>query len=73
MIAGMSTEQPADEKPIRYVLFVCMAQLVGCGCAILVVRVLYPDVTPAEAAEVVLPHHEKQTSTDGALGQPVRS
>ncbi len=23
MIAGMSTEQPADEKPIRYVLFVC--------------------------------------------------
>jgi protein-tyrosine-phosphatase len=23
MIAGMSTEQPADEKSIRYVLFVC--------------------------------------------------
>jgi arsenate reductase len=36
-----------------------MAQLVGCVCAILMLRVLYPDVTPAEAAEVVLPHNEK--------------
>ncbi len=50
-----------------------VAQLVGCGCAILVVRLLYPDVTPAEAAEVVLPHHERQASTDGAIGQPVGS
>jgi glycerol uptake facilitator-like aquaporin len=50
-----------------------IAQLVGCGCAILVVRLLYPDVTPAEAAEVVLPHHAQQVSTDGALGQPVGS
>jgi (2Fe-2S) ferredoxin len=39
--------------------------------AILVVRVLYPDVTPEEAAEIVLPHHEQQASTDGALGQRV--
>lgn len=28
------------------------------GCAILVVRVLYPDLTPVEAAEAVMPHHE---------------
>ncbi len=33
-----------------------LAQLAGCGLAILVVRVLYPDVTPAEAADVILPH-----------------
>jgi glycerol uptake facilitator-like aquaporin len=32
------------------------AQLVGGGCAILAVRALYPHVTPAEAAEVVVPH-----------------
>jgi glycerol uptake facilitator-like aquaporin len=32
-----------------------VAQLVGGACAILAVRVLYPNVTPAEAAEVVLP------------------
>ena len=45
------------------------AQLVGCACAILALRVLYPDVTPAEAAEVVLPHKE-ETPRDGAC--PVR-
>ena len=33
-----------------------LAQLVGGACAIALVRVLYPDVTPAEAAEVVMPH-----------------
>jgi glycerol uptake facilitator-like aquaporin len=36
-----------------------VAQLVGCVCAILVLRVIYPDVTPAEAGEVVLPHSEE--------------
>jgi glycerol uptake facilitator-like aquaporin len=45
------------------------AQLVGCACAILVLRVLYPDVTPAQAGEVVLPHNE-ETPRDGA--GPVR-
>jgi glycerol uptake facilitator-like aquaporin len=32
------------------------AQLVGGLAAIALLRVLYPDVTPAEAAEVMLPH-----------------
>jgi len=32
------------------------AQLVGGACGVLAVRALYPDVTPAEAAEVVVPH-----------------
>jgi glycerol uptake facilitator-like aquaporin len=35
-----------------------LAQLVGGACAILAIRALYPDVTPAEAAEVVLPHQQ---------------
>jgi glycerol uptake facilitator-like aquaporin len=35
-----------------------VAQLAGCVVAVLLVRVLYPDVTPAEAAEVVVPHGE---------------
>ena len=34
-----------------------LAQLVGAACAILVLRVLYPDVTADEAAAVVLPHN----------------
>ena len=33
-----------------------VAQLIGGAAAICVVRILYPDVAPEEAAEVVLPH-----------------
>jgi glycerol uptake facilitator-like aquaporin len=36
-----------------------LAQLIGGGCAVLLVRVLHPDVTPAEAAEILLPHHQE--------------
>jgi glycerol uptake facilitator-like aquaporin len=36
-----------------------LAQFIGGGCAILLVRVLHPDVTPAEAAEILLPHHQE--------------
>ena len=32
-----------------------VAQLVGGAAAILAIRALYPDVTPADAAEVVVP------------------
>jgi arsenate reductase len=42
-----------------------VAQCVGGACAILAVKVLYPDVTPAEAAEIVVPHHEERKSADG--------
>jgi arsenate reductase len=34
------------------------AQIVGGFAAIVLLRVLYPNVTPAEAAEVVLPHSD---------------
>lgn len=44
------------------------AQLVGCVCAILAVRVLYPDLTPDEAAEAVMPHH--QELIDGPARNP---
>ena len=50
-----------------------VAQLLGGACAILVVRALYPDVTPAEAAEVVMPHHDEQSSADGSTSQPLRT
>jgi arsenate reductase len=36
-----------------------VAQLIGGACAILAVRVLYPDVTPAQAADVLLPHNQE--------------
>ena len=39
-----------------------VAQLVGGACAILAIRVLYPDITPAEAADAIMPHHERPAS-----------
>jgi glycerol uptake facilitator-like aquaporin len=42
------------------------AQLLGGACAILAVRALYPDLTPDEAAEAVMPHHESSPATSGA-------
>ena len=35
-----------------------VAQLVGGVVAVAVIRTLYPDVTPAEAADVVVPHDD---------------
>jgi glycerol uptake facilitator-like aquaporin len=49
------------------------AQLLGGACAILAVRVLYPHMTAAEAAEVVLPHDDEPPSADGPIVQPARS
>lgn len=46
-----------------------VAQLLGGACAILTIRTLYRDVTPADAAELVVPHHERPV-TDGGVGQP---
>jgi glycerol uptake facilitator-like aquaporin len=48
------------------------AQLVGCGLAILTVRTLYPDVTPAEAADVILPH-SGEAAHDGVRSVRVSS
>ena len=35
------------------------AQLVGGVVAVITLRALYPDVTPEEAADIVLPHGEE--------------
>jgi glycerol uptake facilitator-like aquaporin len=39
-----------------------LMQLVGGGLAVVVIRVLYPDVTPAEAADVIVPHEQHEAS-----------
>jgi glycerol uptake facilitator-like aquaporin len=36
-----------------------LAQLAGGLTALALLRVLYPDVTPAEAQEILLPHHQE--------------
>ena len=33
------------------------AEVVGGALAFVVIKVLYPGVTPAEAADVIVPHH----------------
>ena len=44
-----------------------IAELVGGAVAICVLRVLYPDVTPQEAREVVIPHEDGPTEADDRL------
>ncbi len=48
------------------------AQLLGGSCALLLLRVLYPGVTPAEAAEVLLPH-SGEAAHDGVRSVRVSS
>jgi glycerol uptake facilitator-like aquaporin len=48
------------------------AQLLGGACALLLIRVLYPGVTPAEAAEVLLPH-SGEAAHDGVRSVRVSS
>jgi hypothetical protein len=49
-------ELSAVQPPASVPTFI-LAQLVGTAGAILTLRVLYPDVTADEAANVVLPHN----------------
>jgi glycerol uptake facilitator-like aquaporin len=44
-------------------------ELVGGAAAILIVRVLYPDVTPADAEQVVMPHDQQRVDADGAVSR----
>jgi glycerol uptake facilitator-like aquaporin len=50
------------------------AQIVGGAVAVVVIRALYPRITPAQAADIIVPHHQSQAGTataraahDGAL------
>ena len=40
------------------------AQVVGGALAVIVIKVLYPDITPAEAADIMFPHSGGPGSTD---------
>jgi glycerol uptake facilitator-like aquaporin len=41
------------------------AQVVGGVVAFAVIRTLYPTITPAEAADIIVPHHELAGSSNG--------
>jgi glycerol uptake facilitator-like aquaporin len=57
-VGRMLSDTFAGIAPASVPSFV-VAQLAGGACAILAIRVLYPDVTPDEAAELVVPHLEQ--------------
>ena len=54
-VGRMFSDTFAGIAPASVPAFV-LAQLAGGAVAIVVIRILYPDITPDEAAEAVLPH-----------------
>jgi glycerol uptake facilitator-like aquaporin len=66
-VGRMFSDTFAGIAPSSVPTFV-LAQLVGGACAILAVRALYPNVTGAEAAELVVPHYEMSSSA-ASLGR----
>src|ERR1022692_2176708 len=49
------------------------AQIIGGALAVVVIRTLYPGVTPAEAADIIVPHHRSRAepAPDGAAGDGI--
>jgi arsenate reductase len=47
------------------------AQVVGAVLAVVVIKTLYPDVSPTEAADIVFPHHELATRDRTAETGPI--
>ena len=45
-----------------------VAQVLGGAVAMLVIKVLYPGVSPAEAADVIVPHHLTGAPAEGTAG-----
>ncbi|HTX09711.1 MAG TPA: hypothetical protein VME22_13915 [Solirubrobacteraceae bacterium] len=48
------------------------AQLLGGVCAVLAIRTLYPEMTPAEAAEVVVAHEQRARADRARAGAGAR-
>ena len=46
------------------------AQILGGALAVLVIRALYPRLTPAQAAGILVPHHASQAGPEQARAAP---
>ena len=55
-IGRMLSDTFAGTAPSSVPAFIA-AQIIGGALAIVVIRALYPGVTPAEAADIIVPHH----------------
>jgi glycerol uptake facilitator-like aquaporin len=66
-VGRMFSDTFAGIAPASVPLYV-LAEIVGGVVAWLVIKILYPGVTRAEAADVVMPHLPGSTATDGQVG-----
>ena len=48
-----------------------VAELIGGAAAIFAIRALYPQVTSADAAKILLPHEQDPTGAAGVASRPV--
>ncbi len=68
-VGRMFSNTFAGIAPSSVLVFIA-AQVIGGALAIGVVRVLYPGVTAAEAADIIVPHHRDWPDEDTAPGGP---
>jgi glycerol uptake facilitator-like aquaporin len=64
-VGRMFSNTFAGIAPSSAPIFVA-GQVVGGIVAFTIIKSLYPTITPAEAADIVVPHHEARRSTNGS-------
>ena len=67
-IGRMLSDTFAGIEPSSVPSFI-VAELIGGVVAIITIRVLYPNVTPEQAADVVLPHRDEEPQLTGAVAR----
>jgi glycerol uptake facilitator-like aquaporin len=77
-VGRMFSDTFAGIAPASVLPFIA-AQIIGGALAVVVIRALYPRLTPAEAAEIIVPHHQDRNERaagrvvgDGASAPPRR-
>jgi glycerol uptake facilitator-like aquaporin len=72
-VGRMFSDTFAGIAPSSVLPFIA-AQILGGALAVLVIRALYPRLTPADAAEIIVPHHQnaaeqaaERAASDGAV------
>jgi glycerol uptake facilitator-like aquaporin len=77
-VGRMFSDTFAGIAPSSVLPFIA-AQILGGALAVLVIRALYPRLTPADAAEIIVPHHQdpdeqgnERVAGDGASAPPRR-
>jgi arsenate reductase len=64
-VGRMFSDTFAGIAPSSVLPFVA-AQIVGGALAVVVIRALYPRITPAQAADIIFPHQQDQTGPAAA-------